>query len=92
MSFLVILCIDERKKGGRPDLLDFENPIIRENAPSVTLVPVFPEVDIRKQLLEEKTQPDGTLHLFLNSAPLRVLVANIDQNSALKTKTLTQEP
>ena len=45
MSSFVIVCIDEYKKGGQPDLLDFENPIIRENAPSVTLVPVFPEVE-----------------------------------------------
>ena len=45
MSFPVIVCIDKYKKGGQPDLLDFENPIIRENAPSVTLVSVFPEVE-----------------------------------------------
>ena len=45
MSSLVIDCSDESNKGGRPDLLDFENPIIRENAPSVTLVSVFPEVE-----------------------------------------------
>jgi len=32
------------KKEGQPDFLDFENPIIRENAPSVTLVSVFPKV------------------------------------------------
>ena len=47
MSSFVIVCIDESKKGGQPDLLDFENPIIRENASSVTLVPVFPEVEIK---------------------------------------------
>ena len=54
MSFLVILCIDERKKGGQPDLLDFENPIIRENAPSVTLVSVFPKG--REQVQDQEYQ------------------------------------
>ena len=52
MSSFVIVCIDESKKGGQPDLLDFENPIIRENASSVTLVPVFPEVEIKFKISE----------------------------------------
>merc|ERR550519_2237550 len=51
-----------------PDLLYLENAVIGENAPSVSLVSVF---------------PDGTLHLLLDRPPLGILISNIHQHSAL---------
>ena len=42
------------KKEGQPDLLDFKNPIIRENASSVTLVPVLPKVENKFKIKDFK--------------------------------------
>ena len=61
MSSYVIVCINESKRGGQPDLLDFENPIIRENAPSVSLVPVFPVVENKFKI---KNIKDLSVNIF----------------------------
>ena len=54
MSSFVIVCINESKREAQPDLLDFENPIIRENASSVTLVPVLPKVENKFKIKDIK--------------------------------------
>ena len=51
-----------------PNFLDLVDLVIGEDASGVTLVPVL---------------PDGALHLLLHGCPLRVLVGDIHQDSAL---------
>ena len=52
--FFLALLVEVSKKEGQPDLLDFKNPIIRENASSVTLVPVLPKVENKFKIKDMK--------------------------------------